>query len=254
MFVIRQQQLEVFEAIALGQFEDRMVEHVRAYFPMHFRMLEETGIRTLIRHGYSRAVSHGFDTQRSVCLYINAMLLMGSNFDVDPMYPWAAEILSDTSGGYPLLRIDRLSDRSLRVFYRIAGTGHMQLNRALVNLHRDAIAIEQQIGQGSPSDLPQFAQRLFPTKAEVVGEGAVRLLSRNAVDSAGRYGLVADAHVLLYGFLMFMIGSGFDSDPQYARLRRVLTDSRLEEPQAKAAALYAAMQDTLRGILAVDHG
>jgi hypothetical protein len=231
-----------------------MVEHVRTYFPTHFRVLGETGIRPLIHYGYARAASHGLDTQRSVCLYINAMLLMGSNFDVDPMYPWAAEILSDTSGRYPRLRIDRLSDRSLRVFYRIAGPSHMQLNRALVNLHRDAVAIEQQIGQGSVSELPQFALRLFPTKVEVVGEEAVQVVSRNAVDAAGRYGFVADAHVLLYGFLMFMIGSGFDTDPQYGRLRRALTDPHVTEPQARAATLYLAMQATLRGILAVDHG
>jgi hypothetical protein len=251
---IRQQQLEVFQAVALGQFEDTMVAHVRAYFPTHFRVLGEDGIRPVIRYGYARAMRHALDTQRSVCLYINAMLLMGSNFDVDPMYPWASEILSDTSGRYPRLRIDRLSDRSLRVFYRIAGQHHMQLNRALVTLHRDAAAIQEAIGGGSIAELPQFARRLFPAKAEVVGDEALEIVARTAVEAAARYGLVADFHVLLYGVLMFMIGSGFDTDPQYGRLRRALTNPLVSEPSAKAAALHTAMHETLSAILAVAHG
>jgi hypothetical protein len=253
VLTIRQSQLEVFEAIALGRFEDKMVEHVRKYFPNHFAILGEVGVRTVIRYGHTRAGTHGLDTQRSVCLYINAMLLMGSNFDVDAMYPWAHEILSDDASRDQQRRSDRLSEVSLRIFFRIAGPEHMQLNRALVNLQRKSVSIQQQISQGAPSDLPMLAQQLFPTKADVVGLEALQILSRLSIAAARRYGLVADAHVLLYGLLMFMIGSGFDADPQYPRLRAALTNADLADAQAKFAALYAAVQDTLDGVLAVSN-
>jgi hypothetical protein len=254
VLTIRRSQFDVFEAIALGQFEDRMVEHVRTYFPNHFAVLGDVGVRSVIRHGHARAGTHGLDTQRSVCLFINAMLLMGSNFDVDAMYPWAREILSDGATRDQQRRADRLSETSLRVFFRIAGPMHRQLNRALLNLKRNSMAVRQQISQGVPGDLPQLAQQLFPTKAEVVGLEALRILSRRSVDAAQRHGFAADAEVLLYGVLMFMVGSGFDTDPQYPRLRAALTHADSDDAHARFAALYAAMQDTLDSVLVASQG
>ena len=250
MLTIRRSQFDVFEAMAFGQFEDRMVEHVRTYFPNHFAVLGDVGVRSVIRYGHARAGAHGLDTQRSVCLFVNAMLLMGSNFDVDAMYPWAHEILSDGATRDQQRRSDRLSETSLRVFFRIAGPAHMQLNRALLNLKRHSVAVRQQISDGAPSDLPQLAQQWFPTKAEVVGRDALQILSRRSVDAARRHGFEADADVLLYGFLMFMVGSGFDTDPQYPRLRAALTNADSEDAHARFATLHAAMQDTLDRVLA----
>jgi hypothetical protein len=250
VLTIRQSQVEAFEAIAFESFVDRMVEHVGRYFPNHFRVLGEAGVRLVIRYGYARAGAHGLDTQQSVCLYINAMLLMGSNFDVDVMYPWAHEILSDGANRDQQRRSDRLSEVSLRVFFRIAGPTHMQLNRALLNLQRQSVLVWQQISQGAPSDLPGLAQQLFPSKAEVVGPQALQMLARSSIAAAHRYGFTADAQVLLYGFLMFMIGSGFDTDPQYPRLRAALTHEEPADTQGRIAALYVAVQDTLDGVLA----
>src|SRR5215813_3629565 len=95
MFVLTDKQLQSFTEAHLRQFESEMLEHIREFFPDHLRVAGEEAVRATIRYGYDRATSHGFTTKRNVCLYLNNMILFGSNFDHDPQYPWVQEILQD---------------------------------------------------------------------------------------------------------------------------------------------------------------
>ena len=41
-----------------------------------------------------RRFTASHDPERDVCLYINLMFLLGSNFDTDVQLPWLADILT----------------------------------------------------------------------------------------------------------------------------------------------------------------
>ena len=116
MLVVKNNQLKVFEDDSLKIFEDDMASHIKEFFPNHFIAIGEKDIRNTIQYGYSKAIKYGFTTKRNVCLYINNMLVLGSNFDYDPMYSWAQEILRDKSLADPILRIDNLCDKTIEIY------------------------------------------------------------------------------------------------------------------------------------------
>ncbi len=111
MLKIRPEQMEAFEAAALKGFEDRMVEHLRNFSPKHAQVLDEEALRTVVRYGIEHAESHGLTSERSIRIYTETMLMLGSNFDVDQQYPWAAEILGRAEEDQ-VTRIDAISEKA----------------------------------------------------------------------------------------------------------------------------------------------
>lgn len=95
MFKIRAAQWEPFRSDAVLDFERRMVEHVREFFPEDCARMGEADVREWIRHGIERANHYGIRTERGTCSYVDVMFGYGRDFDRDPALPWAASILAD---------------------------------------------------------------------------------------------------------------------------------------------------------------
>jgi len=108
MMTIRKEQKQAFVERELKDFEDRMVEHLVSVFPDSCEALGDPAVRRLIREGIARAARYGIESERGVCIYIDAMFAYGRGFDADPNLPWAARILTDPSIDGPLLRADEL--------------------------------------------------------------------------------------------------------------------------------------------------
>jgi hypothetical protein len=113
MLTIRDEQLRYFSQAAAADFEDRMVIHLRKFFPQHCEALQEPGIRDAIRHAIRRAASYGIVTERDVCKYTDLVFAFDRDFDVDPRLPWAARVLHDPLVTDPTARINTLFDQAL---------------------------------------------------------------------------------------------------------------------------------------------
>jgi len=114
MLMIRREQLELFRANALKDFEDRMIEHIANFFPKEFAKLGELNLREMIQYGSKRASSYGIVSERDVCKYLDLMVVFGRAFDADPTLPWVARILRDQSVKVPATRIGRLYELALK--------------------------------------------------------------------------------------------------------------------------------------------
>ena len=86
--------------------------------------------------------------------------------------------------------------------------------------------------------LRQFAPRLF----EMRGEAAIRGVVQHGIASAHDRGFTTRGPVRFWVELMFAFGCRFDDDPQLAWVPAALARPAVDE-RARAAALYAAMQD-----------
>src|SRR5262249_49580960 len=80
MMKIRKDQIDVFEKAAVRNFEDRMVEHLKNFAPKHIKLLTEDQVRDVIRHGMKKAESHRFTSERSLRIYTELILMLGSGF------------------------------------------------------------------------------------------------------------------------------------------------------------------------------
>ena len=52
-------------------------------------------MRGLVRLGYENARRQGLSTEPGLMHYVALMFMLGSSFDRDPLYPWAAAVLGD---------------------------------------------------------------------------------------------------------------------------------------------------------------
>ena len=98
MLKIRSEQISVFEIAAVRNFEDRMLAHLKDFAPNHSKILSDDELRVVIRYGMKKAEDHGFTSERSIRIYTELILMLGSSFDTDPQLPWAEELLNHSGG------------------------------------------------------------------------------------------------------------------------------------------------------------
>lgn len=246
MLQIRSEQVEALRQAARGRFAESMCEHVRAYFPNHCRMAGEAAVRATVDHGIDRAAHYGMDTERDVCLYITTMCMLGSHFDTDPMFPWAAYILNDVDDPDPRSRADRLADRALEFQKRIAGTDNRAMNRTFLALRRDFPQIVAEPRGGDlDAHLRVLLPRVFARKADEVGDAGLEELIALGRRNASDYGLPGGGSQVLYVLLSFLMGSHFDRDPMVPWAARVLRDESVS-PADKAEQLIADSEAYLK--------
>jgi len=93
MLTIRDEQ---FRALA-ANVDDRMiadtVRHIRVSLPDVYEELGEAQVRESVALARTKCAAYGFDTWAAVVGYLDVMYILGFEFDEDPRYPWANEIL-----------------------------------------------------------------------------------------------------------------------------------------------------------------
>jgi hypothetical protein len=249
MLKIRKEQMTSFEKIAAQRFEDQMVEHLRNFAPKHFKVLEESDVRRVIQLGIDKARSHRFTSERSIRLYIEMMFMMGSGFDSDPLLPWAAEILSDESLQLETERIDRLNEKAwdyvdhvLKDYKLLEKTGDK--SKLVEELRKIKEESDEPI---SPNAISEFYSRgvarlkqMFPEKCEYVGELSLRRLIQRAIEQANGYGITTQKGVVIFAAMMFILGSGFDKDPQLPWASAALNNPSNIDQHKKVDQLYSS--------------
>ncbi len=249
MLLINQSQADIFRQAALAHFEDDMLAHVKKFFPNHFRAIKETGIRNTIRYAQLQAQKNGFTSKRNVCLYLNTMLVLGSNFDTDPQYPWAAEMLHAEKITDPKNRVDQLVNKMLDTFGQIRGPRYADINRVFLYVKNNAAELFEKISNSPAGEEIVLLQFVYPKKALVVGDAALQALLQLGKIRAADYGITAPPLVLLYTVFMFLCGAGFDKDPQFAWAETTLKDVLATGQQDKMASLYRTAVKSLEDFL-----
>lgn len=107
-------QPQVFDGLpAAPSFGHRLLLLLQALAPAKYQVLGEAPVRALVRSGYEAAKRHGFTTEPSMMNYIALAYVLGSGFDRDPVYPWAAATLSDPALVNPAQRSAALREIAL---------------------------------------------------------------------------------------------------------------------------------------------
>ena len=108
MLTIRKEQLAVFSLLGKKVFEDRVIAHLKKFFPEQSESLGEPKLRETIQYGTQRAAAYRILSERDVCKYIDLMIFYGRDFDKDPKLPWAQSILQNQAIRSPSSKIERL--------------------------------------------------------------------------------------------------------------------------------------------------
>jgi hypothetical protein len=99
MIVLRREQIEAFSGERERRFEEKALRHLLAFVPQRCAELGEAAVRESIRTAIRKSRAHGVESERDVLHYLNVMYWLGFEFESDPAYPWAREILENRSLG-----------------------------------------------------------------------------------------------------------------------------------------------------------
>jgi hypothetical protein len=108
MFTIREEQFAAFRSANLKHYEDQMFAHLKKYFPKQCDAQSEMATREGIQFGIERAAVYGIVSRCDVCMFIEVMFTFGHDFDRNPKYSWAANILINQTITDPSVKIREL--------------------------------------------------------------------------------------------------------------------------------------------------
>lgn len=269
MLKIVSPQWQALQSQALEAFEQRTVRHLAHYFPRRAALAGEAALQATVRLGLERARAHHLDTEACVRCYVEAMLLMGSHFDTDPLLPWAARTLADPSTeADPLGRGDRLHAQVWAFAERVAPDtrawaapgGPPGLAEALRQLRDEPLhAASPEATADAVRRCQPLLWRLFPARFSAVGEAAVAAHLQRSPAAAERCGLEGPRGTALAAVLGFALGHGFDRDPLLPWVADALAPAPAGPAGDRAAApaadrLFAALVAQLRHASAAGDG
>ncbi|MDG4555062.1 MAG: hypothetical protein P9E24_12595 [Candidatus Competibacter sp.] len=105
----------VFEGLpGAPSFGHRVLLLLQTLAPEKYKALGDGALRALVRSGYEAAKYHGVTTESGMMNYLALAFVLGSGFDRDPLYPWAAAVLSDPALADPAQRGSALRENALK--------------------------------------------------------------------------------------------------------------------------------------------
>ncbi|MCB1826409.1 MAG: hypothetical protein KDJ54_18265 [Candidatus Competibacteraceae bacterium] len=129
----------VFEGLpAAPSFGHRVLLLLQTLAPEKYKALGEGALRALVRSGYEAAKYHGVTTESGMMNYLALAFVLGSGFDRDPLYPWAAAVLTDPALADPAQRGAALRETALKALEKCLPAGSRRAEQSAVALAKPA--------------------------------------------------------------------------------------------------------------------
>ena len=97
MLTIRSEQMEALKQYMLSRFERKMIAELRRCFPEKSDVMQEGGLKNLIRTGYERAKLYDITSEYDIGRFLRCLVQYGPYFGLSGETRWAEKILSDCS-------------------------------------------------------------------------------------------------------------------------------------------------------------
>ena len=237
MLKVRAEQLKAFEDAAVQRLEDRMAAHLRELAPQHCNAVGEENLRKVVRTGIERAANYGLTFRGPVRFYLDLMIMLGSDFDTDPQYPWAAAILTDPAISGQMDRAERLHEMWMKYLANVSGEGYEHEKAAVRRAGGVKFRDLPLFAGASMSDFIGYIAKVFPEKARFIGEPPIAALAARANTLSEHYRLDAGRGPTVLAGLMFAFGHGVTTDRQFPWIADTLVKD-MENPSARTERLY----------------
>ena len=107
--------------------------------------------------------------------------------------------------------------------------------------------------QDFEDEMVEHIKQFTPKQSEVIGEDNVRQVVRMGMEKAEAYSFTKQGPVRFYIDMMFMLGSDFDTDPQYPWTSEILNDPSIGDQMHRADRLHNKMMDYLSKVVGPKH-
>ncbi|MGO9094221.1 MAG: hypothetical protein ACLQGV_03275 [Bryobacteraceae bacterium] len=241
--IIRQEQIEALEAAGKAHFEAELLPYLKKSYPRSVAGVDDTHINRLISEGGRRAGQYGFQARGPVRMFTEFMVLLGHEFDQDPLLYWIQDILRDKEGLDEMTQASRLHLHVSTYRALVYGPAGEHAAKGLERLAK-APLMEELVGVGRAYDsnaIP-WLQALHSRKCVYSGAAALQNLLQAAHLSAGKMGLPEPEGPPLALLLMFTFGSGVLTDPLFSWVAPCLAPETSARARVRLERLVAAAQ------------
>ena len=247
MLVIRDQQMQSFAQNAKKQFQDGIVTHISRFAARRFEILGEKAIGQIVSSGMERAEKYGFTNRGPVRFYVELMFMLGSDFDTDPQYPWAAELLGAKDTADQMKRADQLHQATMDYVEKVVGQDLEYEREALYRVVGPA-PVAFSFSGDDRSTITAFLRKIYPQKCEYLGDPVLEDLVQRGISSASAYSGSSRAAMIFAG-LMFVFGHGCLSDTQFPWIADTLQTGDPGDADRKIEQLYSKTRIYLQNAL-----
>jgi hypothetical protein len=145
---------QVFEGLPTApSFGHRVLLLLQTLAPEKYKALGDGALRALVRSGYEAAKYHGVTTESGMMNYLALAFVLGSGFDRDPLYPWAAAVLSDPTLADPAQRGAALRETALKALEKCLPACPRRAEQSAVALAKPAKSYRR-IVEEAPDGFP----------------------------------------------------------------------------------------------------
>ena len=247
MLVIRDEQIQAFALNAGNQFEAQTVRHISRFASRQFELLGEKTISQIVRLGIDLAEKHGFTNRGPARFYVELMFMFGSDFDTDPQYPWAAEVLSGEGPGDQRDRADQLYQKTMGYIEKVVGND-LEHEKEALNRIVGPSPVALAFSGAATSTISSLLREIHPRKYELIGDAPLEYLVQRGVSTSAAYPGSSKA-ALIFTWLMFIFGHGCLSDPQFPWIAGILETGSAGEEDEKIQRLYSRTRIFLENAL-----
>ena len=145
-------------AAASSGFEHDLVEHIKKIAPRHVEVIGDEATYAIVKRGIERAQTHGFTKRGPVRFFVEMIFLFGSEFDTDPLLPWADGVLSNPSIQDEMERADILHEAMLEYVERVAGKDKEHLFASLQRFNKSRLEDYQTQGTNFDSAVKEMLE------------------------------------------------------------------------------------------------
>lgn len=242
MLIIRKEQMETFDKFVLPAFEEEMIAHLKQFAPDHAETIGDKNVRLLIRSGIESAKQYGLTYRNPVRFYIELMFMFGSDFDTDPQYAWAGEILIDSTILDQVEKADRLYLKTRDYLKKVQGSDYEYEIAALRQVGKLRFDHLRMVKGNFESEITMLLKRLYPQKCEFIGDQAIRKLIQHGKEQVESFTISNTAGLPLLVGLMFAFGHGCTNDPQFSWITDTLNDKTTVDPSERVERLFSKMK------------
>jgi hypothetical protein len=252
LLVIRHEQLQVLQEIPRHNIEAQFAQLLFRHYPKECRSAGDDRIRKFVQNGIQGAAGHGYLTLDTIGLYINLMMILGSDFDSDPQFGWAQSQLDDFSLAPPE-RIRALFRTTVKYLDQVVGTDSGHIVRAMVRIRKHDFEAPF-AGAALENELAALLIQFYPEKAKFQGDDVNLTLIHGATQRAAVHGIHGPNGISAYVTLAFMLGIGFDTDPMYWWAADSLAEMKALGERAALARLVVRSRDHIEASLRASGG
>jgi len=238
MWTISESQFQVLKDGMRANVAGPLVQHCRQNSPRLCDVAGDAGIHKVVDLGIRRAEQYGFRDEPQVRFYIDMMLVLGSEFDTDPQFPWAAATLQDRFSKPQVRGLVLYRDLSLYLD-RVMGPQREFVKNALTALVRMRSELPPPEHR-TISTVRKWLLQLFPQKSDDVTEEQLAQIAWSAAQRAAEF-KIPGGHGFLTG-VMLVFGHGATRDPLYPWISNVLNDPRITSEGARLQRLWTKLR------------